>query len=110
MGEHGESSSTRILIGLGAGVLVGLILGERATAFEWAADGFVKLLQMTVLPYVTVSIVSSLGRLHYAEARNLGVKAGLVLAGLWGLSLAFAFLIPLAFPEVENATFFSTSL
>jgi Na+/H+-dicarboxylate symporter len=104
------SFSNRILIGLGAGVIVGLFFGERSSALKWAADGFVKLLQMTVLPYVTVSIVSSLGRLDYAEAKTLGRRAGLVLVGLWGLSLVFAFLIPLAFPDVENASFFSTSL
>jgi Na+/H+-dicarboxylate symporter/ABC-type amino acid transport substrate-binding protein len=104
------SFSNRILIGLALGVAAGLFLGERAAAVKWAADGFVKLLQMTVLPYVTVSIVSSLGRLDYREAQRLGAKAGLVLAGLWGLSLVFTFLIPLTFPAVDNASFFSTSL
>ena len=55
------SFSKRILIGLGAGVAVGVFLGERAAALEWLADGFVKLLQMTVLPQMTVSIVGGLG-------------------------------------------------
>ena len=59
--------SSRILIGLGAGILVGLFFGERAAELRWAADGFVKLLQMTVLPYMTVSIVTSLGRLDYVK-------------------------------------------
>ena len=64
------TSSARILTGLAAGVAVGLFFGEKAAVLEWAADGFVKLLQMTVLPYVTVSIVTSLGRLDYAQARG----------------------------------------
>lgn len=104
------SFSNRILIGLGAGVAVGLFLGEYAIALKWAADGFVKLLQMTVLPYVTLSIVTSLGSLSYTQARMLGIRAGAVLATLWGIALLFAFLIPLAFPEVESAMFFSTTL
>ena len=104
------SSSNRILAGLGAGILVGLFLGERAGALKLAADGFVKLLQMTVLPYVTVSIVGSLGRLRYQEARTLAVRTGGVLIGLWLLALLFTFLIPLTFPRVQNATFFSTTL
>ena len=62
--------STKILIGLAAGVATGLFLGERAAALDWVADGFVKLLQMTVLPYVTVSIVSSLGRARLRQARG----------------------------------------
>jgi Na+/H+-dicarboxylate symporter len=104
------SSSNRILTGLVAGVAVGLFLGERATALNWAADGFVKLLQMTVLPYVVLSIVTSLGSLGYAEARTLGIRAGAVLVGLWAIALVFTFLIPLAFPEVQTASFFSTTL
>ena len=104
------SFSKRILVGLATGVAVGLFLGERAAIFRWAADGFVKLLQMTVLPYVTVSIVGSLGRLRYEDARVLGVKTGAVLAGLWVLALAFTFAIPLSFPQVQNASFFSTTL
>ena len=39
------SSSTKILIGLASGVFVGLFLGEHASVFKVAADGFVKLLQ-----------------------------------------------------------------
>jgi len=53
--------SRQILVGLAGGVFTGLFFGERAAALEWAADGFVKLLQMMVLPYITVSIVASLG-------------------------------------------------
>ncbi|HET7217897.1 MAG TPA: cation:dicarboxylase symporter family transporter [Vicinamibacterales bacterium] len=104
------SFSNKILVGLAGGVLVGVFLGERAAALKWAADGFVKLLQMTVLPYVTVSIVGSLGRLAPEDAKTLGVRTGAVLAGLWLLALVFTFLIPLTFPDVENASFFSTTL
>jgi Na+/H+-dicarboxylate symporter len=102
--------SNRILVGLGLGVAVGLFLGEYAVALKWVADGFVKLLQMTVLPYVTLSIVTSLGSLGYAEARRLGLRAGAVLIVLWSIALLFACLIPLTFPDVESAVFFSTTL
>jgi Na+/H+-dicarboxylate symporter/ABC-type amino acid transport substrate-binding protein len=102
--------SRKILVGLASGVLVGVVLGERAGLFRIAADGFVKLLQMTVLPYVTVSIVSSLGRLSYEQAKTLGVRAGAVLVGLWLVALVFAFAFPLAFPPIESASFFSTTL
>jgi Na+/H+-dicarboxylate symporter len=104
------TSSTRILIGLFAGIAVGLFVGEQIVAIKWAADGFVKLLQMTVLPYVTVSIASSLGRMNYASARTLGLRGGAVLLLVWAIALALAFLIPLTFPSIESATFFSTTL
>jgi len=102
--------SNRILVGLASGVAVGLFFGESAGVLKWAADGFVKLLQVTVLPYVLVSIVGSLGRLRYEDARALGIKTGAVLLGLWAVALVFTFLMPFAFPNVQSATFFSTSL
>jgi Na+/H+-dicarboxylate symporter len=75
-----------------------------------AADGFVQLLQMTVLPYVTVSLVYGLGSLSPSEAKQLGWRTGLILLAVWGLALGVAFLLPLAFPPIESASFFSTTL
>jgi Na+/H+-dicarboxylate symporter/ABC-type amino acid transport substrate-binding protein len=102
--------SRQILAGLALGLLTGVFFGERAAVLKWAADGFVKLLQMMVLPYITVSIVASLGSLRRAELRILGLRAAAVIGGLWLLALAFAFLIPLTFPSVQSASFFSSSL
>jgi Na+/H+-dicarboxylate symporter/ABC-type amino acid transport substrate-binding protein len=104
------TSSTKILVGLVSGIFVGLFFGEHAGVLRILADGFVKLLQMTVLPYITLSIIISLGGLSYDEVKTLGVRAGTVLVVLWCAALAFAFLMPLAFPVVETATFFSTTL
>ncbi len=102
--------SRQVLAGLALGVLTGLFFGEGTAVLKWAADGFVKLLQMMVLPYITVSIVASLGSLKSAELRTLGLRAAAVIGGLWLLGLSFAFLIPLTFPSVQNASFFSSSL
>ena len=102
--------SRRILVGLASGVVAGLFLGELAAPLGVVADGFVKLLQMTVLPYVTVSIVSSLGSLDLAQAKRLGRRVGAVIAGLWVVALSFALLFPLVFPAAETASFFTASL
>ena len=104
------TSSTKILVGLVSGVIVGLFLGEQAGVLKMVADGFVKLLQMMVLPYITISIITSLGTLRYDQLKTLGLRAGAVLIGLWCFALVFMFLIPLAFPAVETASFFSTTL
>jgi Na+/H+-dicarboxylate symporter/ABC-type amino acid transport substrate-binding protein len=104
------SSSTKILVGLLSGVFVGIFLGEHAGVLKIAADGFVKLLQMMVLPYITISIIASLGTLDRDQVKTLGLRAGAVLVGLWFCALIFTFLIPLAFPGTETASFFSTTL
>ncbi len=100
----------RTLVGLAGGIVTGLFFGERTSAIQWMADGFVKLLQMMVLPYITVSIIASLGSLSVRELRTLGLRAGAVVAGLSVVGLTFAFLIPLTFPPIETASFFSSSL
>jgi Na+/H+-dicarboxylate symporter len=101
--------SRKVLVGLVSGLVLGVFLGEYAAPLKIAADGFVKLLQMTVLPYVTISIISSLGALNADEAKRLGLKAGAVLLVLWLIAIGFACLFPLAFPDIESARFFSTT-
>ena len=100
----------QLIVGLAAGIFVGLFLGERARVFSSIADGFVKLLQMAVLPYVTVSIIHSIGSFQVEHLRRLGLRSAMVLVTLWILALGCAFLLPLTFPHVESARFFSTTL
>src|SRR5918993_2958478 len=102
--------SQQILVGLITGIVTGLFFGERASATAWVADGFVTLLQMMVLPYITVSIIASLGSLNPSELRTLGARTAAVIGGLWLVAITFALLIPLTFPSIENASFFSSSL
>jgi Na+/H+-dicarboxylate symporter len=104
------SFTTRILIGLALGAALGLLLGERAEPLQIAADTFVRLLQMTVLPYVTVSLVAGIGSLDAARAKELFLKVGGLVVVLWGLGLGAVFLMPLAFPAIQTASFFSTTL
>lgn len=104
------SFSTRILVWLAAGIATGLFFGDLVAPLAPLATGFVKLLQMTVLPYVVISIIASLGSLSAAEARRLGVRAGVVLVALWGLALGFGLLLPVVFPRLRQGSFFSTSM
>jgi len=104
------SLSRQILVGLVLGVATGVFLGERAAFLQIGADVYVKLLQMTVLPYVTVSLISGLGRLDSAQAKALGIRAGAVMAVLWVIAIGAVFLFPLTFPPVQTASFFSTTL
>ena len=104
------SPSGRIALGIGVGVALGLFLGERTAVLQIAADAYIKLLQMTVLPYVTISIVGGLGALDGAQARALGMRVGLVLVALWAVALGAVLLFPLMFPPHQSASFFSTTL
>ena len=57
------SLTARILIGLAVGIAIGVFFGERAQYLQGAADAFIGLLQMTVLPYLFVALVLGLGLL-----------------------------------------------
>jgi len=104
------SLSSQIAIGVVAGAVLGVFIGDRASALQVVADAYIKLLQMTVLPYVTVSIVAGLGSLDRAGARALGLRVGTVLILAWAVALGAMLLFPLMFPPNRTASFFSSAL
>ncbi|HEX4990971.1 MAG TPA: cation:dicarboxylase symporter family transporter, partial [Candidatus Binatia bacterium] len=104
------STTRNILIGLALGVATGLFLGEKAGGFQLVAEAYLRLLQMTVLPYVMVSLIEGIGSLDGARARRLFVRVGTLSLVLWALALGAVMLMPLAFPAIESASFFSTTL
>jgi Na+/H+-dicarboxylate symporter/ABC-type amino acid transport substrate-binding protein len=103
-------STSKILIGLALGVATGLFLGEKAEPFRYAADTFVRLLEMTVLPYLTVSLIAGIGSLDSQGAKALFLRVGALTLVLWAIALAAVLVIPLTLPAIQAATFFSTTL
>ena len=101
--------ASQVFIGLGLGLLVGLFFGERVAFLHAGGDAFIALLQITVLPYVVVALITSLGRLTLGKATALGLKAGGILLVLWAIGFAVVLLTPLAFPDWPSASFFSAS-
>jgi Na+/H+-dicarboxylate symporter/ABC-type amino acid transport substrate-binding protein len=104
------SFTFKILIGLALGILTGIFLGELAAPFNIGGDVYIGLLQMTVLPYIVVSLISNIGGISWSERRGLVVAAMLVLACLLLLGVAVLAVVPLAFPVWDSASFFSASL
>jgi Na+/H+-dicarboxylate symporter len=108
--RHWPGLSAQIVVGLALGIAAGLFVGEPAAALQPVADIYVRLMQMTVLPYLVLTLIIGLGRMDAADARRLAVRGTLLLVLFWALALAVVGLMPLAFPRVENAFFFSTTL
>lgn len=100
----------QVLIGLALGVATGLFFGELAASLKIIGQIFIGLLQMTVLPYILVSLVAALGRLSYSEAKTLALRGGTFIVLFWVVTLAAVVGIALSFPAWESATFFSSSL
>jgi len=97
-------------MGLFFGIAAGLFFGESMGALKLVGDVFIRLLQMTVVPYVIVSLIAGLGRLDYQNAIRLGAWGGGLLVVLWGFAFGMVVVMPLAFPSIETGSFFSTSL
>lgn len=102
--------SARILVGLAAGVAVGLFFGERAALLQPVADLYIRGMQMTVLPYLVLTLIGGLGQLDHATARRLGGRALALVLLLLALASAVIVVMPLAFPLLESASFYSDTL
>lgn len=102
--------STKIILGLLLGLVAGVGFGDRMTSLNIVGDIFLGLLQMTVLPYIMVSLVAAIGALKMSQAKALAKYGALVLAILWGFSLVLIALATLSFPDWQSASYFSPSM
>ncbi len=104
------SAFKRVVLALILGILAGIFIGEPAGNLKIVGNAYIGLLQMTVLPYVLVSIIGGLGRLNSDMAANIGIKAAYVIVFIWLATMLTLLLLPLAYPNWEAAGFFSSSL
>ena len=104
------SLASKILIGLGLGVLTGLFFGELTSPLEIVSRAYLRLMQMTVIPYVAVALITGLGQLELSQAKKLAARLGLLVLLFWAIAFVVIVLLPLTFPEWRVGSFFSTSL
>ena len=60
------------------GLACGIFFGEYCEFLQIIGDAFIKLLQMTILPYIVVSLILGIGSLTYGQAKQMAAKAGCV--------------------------------
>ena len=101
--------STQVVLALVLGALVGLVCGEKTAFLQDVGKAFILLLQMTVLPYIVLSLITGLGHLHYQQVKVLALRVGTLLVLSWGLAFVVILVMPLAFPTWQSASFFSGS-
>lgn len=102
--------STVVLLSFALGIVAGLVFGEMLAWMEFIGDAFIKLLQMTIIPYIVVSLISSLGKLSIEQAKSLGVKVGKLMLVIWGFGLLFIYFIKFTFPQWQAGDFFSETV
>jgi len=97
-----------IAIGLVLGVCCGVVFGEYCGFLKLAGQAYVGLLQMTVLPYLVLSLVAKMGRLNGLQARQMGVAVLVTLAILWLISVVLVVGVSSILPPITGASFFSS--
>ncbi|RHW77639.1 cation:dicarboxylate symporter family transporter [Colwellia sp. RSH04] len=100
----------RVIIALLLGIASGIFIGEPAGQIEILGNIYISLLQMTVLPYVLVSIIGGLGRLNRNMATTIGSRAVKIILVIWLAVMTTLLFLPLAYPNWETGGFFSSSM
>jgi Na+/H+-dicarboxylate symporter/ABC-type amino acid transport substrate-binding protein len=97
----------RVLAGLALGILTGLFLGEAVWPISIASDAFIKLLQVTVLPYVLGSVIVGIGDRSTDDAKLLARRGGLLLLLVWAAVLLWVVASSLAYPALGSHGMFA---
>ncbi|WP_439135378.1 cation:dicarboxylate symporter family transporter [Pseudomaricurvus sp.] len=100
----------KILTGLGLGIFTGLFFGEYAQVLEPLGDIYIRLMQMTVLPYLMTALVLAFGSLSPSNAKRMAARGAILLLLIWAFTCLVLLIVPFTFPDVENASFYSSSL
>ncbi len=103
------SPFAQVIIGLCLGMVFGLFFGEDIIVIDNIGRAYIRLLQMSVLPYIVASLISSIGRLSAERAARIGKAGGLLILVLWSIGLLTVVMLPMAYPSWQASTFFSTS-
>ena len=104
------SAFNRVIFGLALGIFTGLFFGEAAGNLEIFGEAYIRLLQMTVLPYILVSLVGGLGRLNADIAKRIGLTGGALILLIWGITEVSNLFLAMTYPDWTTASLFSTSL
>ncbi|MCA9017714.1 MAG: cation:dicarboxylase symporter family transporter, partial [Planctomycetaceae bacterium] len=102
--------TTWILTSLVLGIACGLFFGDLCEPLKTVGDIFIGLLQMTVLPYITLSLILNLGRISIKQTRHMAFTVVMLLLVLWCIGLFSVCLMSLSFPFWQKGAFFSTSI
>ena len=101
--------SVQIISAMFVGLLLGYLLATPYSVINNIANAFVTLLQMTVLPYITLSLIVGLGGLSPDKAKKVSRQSLAIIFIMILVVLFFIFSTPLAFPDWQHAEFYSAN-
>lgn len=97
----------QILIALVLAVFCGLFFGDLTSPLAPIGNAFIMLLTMSVLPYVTFSLIQGIGSLSFDQGKLLLKKGFLLLVLIWVMVFITIYLLMLLFPSNPSPSFYS---
>jgi len=88
------------------GLATGILLGEITAPLHAIGDAYIHLLKMTVVPFGIIVLIARLGRVKCADAVDLALRAGRLLAVIGPLALAVSCVLSVN-SNSESASFFN---
>jgi Na+/H+-dicarboxylate symporter len=104
------SLSTKIIIGLVLGIVVGLTFGESCQELGVLGDAFIKLLQMTILPYIMTSLIYGIGSLTPSSAKLLAARGIIIMVVIWVITIITVLVFAQTFPTWQAGSFYSPAM
>ena len=102
-------TSTRIIVAMTMGLIIGSFSVTLYSTVNHLADAFVMLLQMTALPYISLSLMVGIGGLSASKAKSALKSTIILVILLIALMLCFILMAPLSFPSWQTAEFYSAN-
>lgn len=92
------------------GIVTGVFFGEMVAWLQIIGDIFIRLLQVTVIPFISVSLITGLGNQKLEDVKSLALRGGSILLAVWAIAIGVMLLLPLAFPDWPSGSFFNIAL
>ncbi|WOH39348.1 cation:dicarboxylase symporter family transporter [Thalassotalea fonticola] len=101
--------ANKIILAMFLGLVIGFSTQFTLPIVDLTGQGFVMLMQMTALPYISVSLIYGIGSMSRKQGKQLVKFGASTLLILSSTVLLFIGLSPLAFPDWSAAAFYSAS-
>lgn len=99
-----------MFIAVASGIFAGLFFGESCRHLELIGRAFIAIMQISVLPYIVVSLIQSFGSLEASQAQAVAKRGLVMIVVLWSLVFTLMSLMPLCFPHWQYASFFNPGM
>jgi len=105
--KKGLGLSAKSFLGMGFGLVAGIVFGGSAEVLQPIGTAFIRLLQMTVLPYLVVSLALGICSIESGLLRRMGKYMVFALLTTWGIGITAVYVLGQAFPSNGNSSYYS---